>query len=65
MGTFTADGLKVAVEQAQLRIQSEGQVRKFVHTVEQLTFSGRHAAQCCQPVLYITERCVFGSPQTV
>ncbi len=59
VGTFTADGLKVAVEQAQLRIQSEGKVRKFVHTVEQLTFSGRYAAQCCQPVLYITERCVF------
>ena len=59
VGTFTADGLKVAVEQAQLRIQSEGKVRKFVHTVEQLTFSGRYAAQCRQPVLYITERCVF------
>ena len=59
VGTFTADGLKVAVEQAQLRIQSEGKVRKFVHSVEQLTFSGRYAAQCRQPVLYITERCVF------
>jgi len=59
VGTFTADGLKVAVEQAQLLIQSEGKVRKFVHTVEQLTFSGRYAAQCRQPVLYITERCVF------
>lgn len=59
VGTFTANGLKVAVEQAQLRIQSEGKVRKFVHTVEQLTFSGRYAAQCRQPVLYITERCVF------
>lgn len=59
VGTFTADGLKVAVEQAQLRIQSEGKVRKFVHSVEQLTFSGRYAAQCRQAVLYITERCVF------
>ena len=59
VGTFTADGLKIAVEQGQLQIQNEGKVHKFVHAVEQLTFSGHYAAQCQQPVLYITERCVF------
>jgi propionate CoA-transferase len=59
VGTFTADGLKVAVEQGQLLIQNEGKVHKFVQAVEQLTFSGRYAAQRHQPVLYITERCVF------
>jgi propionate CoA-transferase len=59
VGTFTADGLKVAVEGGQLRIIQEGKVRKFVQTVEQRTFSGRYATQRQQPVIYITERCVF------
>lgn len=32
---------------------------KFIETVEQVTFSGPHAAAKDKPVLYITERCVF------
>ena len=59
VGTFTADGLKVSVDNGQLRIDNEGLARKFVKHVEQLTFSGRYAAERKQPVLYITERCVF------
>jgi len=59
VGTFTADGLNVAVENGQLRINNEGKHHKFVKTVEQLTFSGSYAAARHQPVLYITERCVF------
>jgi propionate CoA-transferase len=58
-GTFTADGLKVAVEDCGIRILTEGRSRKFIAAVEQVTFSGAYAAERGQPVLYVTERCVF------
>jgi propionate CoA-transferase len=32
---------------------------KFLTAVQQRTFSGEYAAQAGQPVLYVTERCVF------
>ncbi|HEY8194515.1 MAG TPA: malonate decarboxylase subunit alpha, partial [Hyphomicrobium sp.] len=58
-GTFTAGGLEVAIEDGKLRIVKEGRARKFVKQVEQVTFSGQYAAQKSQPVIYVTERCVF------
>ena len=58
-GTFTAGGLKIAVEDGKLRIVQEGRAKKFVAAVEQITFSGAYAAERAQPVLYVTERCVF------
>jgi propionate CoA-transferase len=59
VGTFTAGGLKVAVEGGKVRIASEGRARKFVRKVEQITFSAAQAAKTGTPVLYVTERCVF------
>jgi propionate CoA-transferase len=58
-GTFTAGGLVVAVQDGQLRILQEGKARKFVQAVEHRTFSGAYAWRRSQPVLYVTERCVF------
>lgn len=58
-GTFTAGGLKVAAGDGKLKILQEGRSRKFVKNVEQVTFSGMYARQRSQPVIYVTERCVF------
>jgi propionate CoA-transferase len=59
VGTFTAGGLKVAVKDGALKIENEGAIVKFVNEVEHVTFSGRTALTTKQPVLYVTERCVF------
>ncbi len=59
IGTFSAGGLKVAVQDGQLAILQEGKHRKFVEAIEQVTFSGEYAASLGKRVLYVTERCVF------
>jgi propionate CoA-transferase len=59
LGTFTAAGLKVSIENDAPKIIQEGKVKKFIDQVEHVTFSGRYALEKKQPVLYITERCVF------
>jgi propionate CoA-transferase len=59
VGTFTAGGLKVSVRDGVLSIDQEGRVPKFVQQVEHVTFSGAYAVSKRQPVLYVTERCVF------
>ena len=58
-GTFTTGGLEVKVTDGKLAIVREGTARKFIAAVEQITFNGAYAAESGQPVLYVTERCVF------
>jgi propionate CoA-transferase len=58
-GTFTAGGLRIAVADGTLRILQEGNSRKFIERVEQVTFSGSYAAERNQSVFYVTERCVL------
>jgi propionate CoA-transferase len=59
VGTFTAGKLQLAIEDGRLRIVKDGNLKKFVREVEHRTFSGSYAAKRGQPVLYVTERCVF------
>lgn len=58
-GTFTAQGLDAHINEKGVDIRNEGRSRKFLEHVEQVSFSGNRAARLGQPVLYVTERCVF------
>jgi propionate CoA-transferase len=59
VGTFTAGDLQVRVEDGRLQLLNDIGPKKFVAAVEHRTFSGEYARKRGQPVLYITERCVF------
>ena len=58
-GSFTAKGLEIRADNGKLIIEKEGAVKKFLKKVNHVTFSGEYARQTKQPVLYLTERCVF------
>lgn len=58
LGTFLAPARTEVVDGA--IVTSDGPAApKFVATVDQRTFSGEYALKAGQPVMYITERCVF------
>lgn len=60
VGTFTAGKPDITVQDGKLHILKEGCIKKFVHKVEQITFSGRYSfEQGWQRVMIITERAVF------
>ncbi|HTN48404.1 MAG TPA: acyl CoA:acetate/3-ketoacid CoA transferase [Burkholderiaceae bacterium] len=59
VGTFTAGDLQVRVDDRRLLLLNDIGPRKFVAQVEHRTFSGAEARHRGQPVLYVTERCVF------
>jgi propionate CoA-transferase len=59
VGTFTAGDLQVDVRDGRLVIRNDTGPKKFVPQVEHRTFSGSYAVRRGQPVLYVTERCVF------
>ena len=56
-GTFM-NKAELKVGDGRLEIVKEGNRRKFVNHVKQITFSGKYAGEN-QTVLYITERAVF------
>jgi propionate CoA-transferase len=59
VGTFSAGDLQVVVDDGGLKLLNDIGPKKFVAGVEHRTFSGAEAIRRGQPVLYITERCVF------
>ncbi len=59
VGTFTAGDLQVDVRDGKLVIRNDTGPKKFIPQVEHRTFSGSYAVRRGQPVMYVTERCVF------
>lgn len=58
-GTFTAGKQQVETGNGELRIIKDGQIKKLIKQVGQITFSATIARKNHKPVLYITERAVF------
>jgi propionate CoA-transferase len=58
LGTFVAPS-RCQVQNGRLVIADGVTAPKFLADVEQRTFSGEYAVTIGQPVLYVTERCVF------
>jgi Acyl CoA:acetate/3-ketoacid CoA transferase len=59
LGTFTAGGAKYSFDDGKLTILQEGQIRKMVKRVAQISFNGSLARKKRQDVLIVTERAVF------
>jgi propionate CoA-transferase len=58
-GTLTAEGLEVNIGGGEIVVEQEGDKRKFLDDIEQITFSGEYAVEVGQEVVYVTERSVF------
>ena len=58
-GTFTGGKLDVRVDAGRLVIHKDGEFRKFVRQVGQISFSGPLALERGQEVLFVSERAVF------
>ncbi|MDR1359531.1 MAG: 3-oxoacid CoA-transferase [Deltaproteobacteria bacterium] len=59
-GTFLAGRQSYDIRAGKLKILQNGTGRKFVRTLDQVTFSGDYSRETGQEVLYLTERAVFG-----
>jgi propionate CoA-transferase len=58
-GTMTAGDLKVEVKDGTVHILQEGKRKKFLKSIEQITFSSEFSKRTGQTVYFVTERCVF------
>ncbi|MEG3069805.1 MAG: hypothetical protein RQM92_02235 [Candidatus Syntrophopropionicum ammoniitolerans] len=58
MGTMTADA-DYEVKNGRIHIIKEGDIKKYVNKVTQVTFSGRNSLENKQKIIYVTERAVF------
>jgi propionate CoA-transferase len=51
--------MKIAYTEDRLTIVTEGDTKKFVNRLDQISFNGDIATEENRKVLYVTERCVF------
>lgn len=58
-GTMTAGGFKSVIKDGKLVILQEGKRKKFVKSIEQITFNAKANLASGKIILFITERCVF------
>jgi propionate CoA-transferase len=58
-GSFTAGRTEIAWPGGKTQIARDGEHRKFVQKVEQITYSGRYGRERSQRVFYVSERAVF------
>ncbi|HBC91488.1 MAG TPA: acyl CoA:acetate/3-ketoacid CoA transferase [Pelotomaculum sp.] len=58
VGTLTA-GAEYKVENGTIKILKEGNIKKFLPKVTQVTFSGKNSVKNGQKAVYVTERAVF------
>jgi propionate CoA-transferase len=59
VGTFTAGDVKYKFGDGKIVVEKDTTIKKFIDQVEQKTFSGPVAINFKQPVVFVTERCVF------
>jgi propionate CoA-transferase len=58
-GTFTTGGLRLQVGPDKIAVATEGNSKKLVGHVRQISYSAPHGRERGQQVLYVTERAVF------
>lgn len=58
-GSFTADGLDIRVSNGKVVIRREGKTKKFVRTVDHLSYNAKYGSSNGQVVKFITERAVI------
>lgn len=59
VGTLTAGGLVERVEGGKLIIEREGRAKKFLSSIDKITYSGEYGQKHGQNITFITDRCVM------
>jgi propionate CoA-transferase len=57
--SFTGKGLKVDFSGGKVKIEQEGELKKCVKKVQQISYNAGIAREKGQKMTYVTERCVF------
>ena len=57
--TIFVGGVEVEIKDGKLEILKEGNIRKFLYNIEQVSFNGELALKDDKQVYYVTERAVF------